>query len=250
MNYGQQWGHVSNRFPGTQDALCQIWVNQCVQDISSEREWYWQEVISSFALVAGQESYPLRGTGTLAVPDFQAVIDVRLELTTGGAGGDLTKFKEDDYDRMTAHARGGPNGIPVLYCIGGQAPPTTSATIRQGEEALNVFPKPLATAGNGQTIVMRYRRETIEMVATTDVPLIPDDYHQVILAGAIAIGKAENQHSDAAFWQQRYEKGLARMVKIDDASRRREKNMMQQEPERAEDTRPVRSSNDVYTAPV
>ena len=250
MNYGQIWGHVSNRFPGTQDALCQIWANQTVQDISSARQWYWQEAIAPITLVAGQEAYPLRGTGTLVLPDYQAMIDVRLELTTGGAGGDLTKLEEDQYDRMIAHARAGPNGIPFIYCIGGGAPPTTSAAIRMGEELLNVFPKPLATAANGQTLVCRYRRETIEMVATTDVPLIPDDYHQVIVAGAIAIGKAENQHSDADRWQARYEKGLERMMKIDDASRRREQNMLQQAPERVENQQPVRSSNDVFTTPV
>ena len=251
MQYSQIWGHVSNRFPATQDGLCKIWVNQGAQVIRRKRQWYWAEAVQTITLVTGQEEYALRGTGTLQLQDFQSMLDCRLELSgAGSASGELTRFEETDYDRIIDHARAGPNGIPFMYTIAGGAPALTSANIRGGEERLLVFPRPLATATNGQGVVCRFVREMIDMVADTDVPMIPDDYHDVIIAFAIWKGKLENRHPDASGWLQAFEMGVAEMEKMDDASRRRDKNTFQQVPERQDNQTPVRSTNDVLTTPV
>lgn len=194
MNYGQINTEVGQSMTSDDPARVKIWVNAAYDEILARDDWSFLEVSSAaVALVASQQAYELIGASPV-VPDFGGIIDVRLEVTSGGVKVPMENMEVRDFDRWSDRAPG--NLVPVMYTIVGGAPPSAgSANILSGaKQDLLVWPRPLATAGNGVNLFLRYFRSTssVQMAADSDVPIIPVQHHYAIVELAKSIALADD----------------------------------------------------------
>ena len=213
---------VDGGFPSV-DATTRIgqWVNAAYNDILGRRGWSWRESApTAVALVASQEAYALTGTAPV-VPDFGGMIEVLMELSTNGARVKLKPCDQQTYDDITAHSRD--NGVPAIYTVNGGAPATTSATVTAGGQTqLRVWPVPLATATNGQQLLIRYFRGvgTVQLSANGDIPLLPVEFHDAIVLRACARGLiANDQEENAKAFMVQFEERMQQMIAEDERIR-------------------------------
>lgn len=166
-----------------------ILANQAQHEVVAFRDWSWKvNTSSAVALVAGQQAYQLTGTSPV-VTDFGGMIDVSLELTSGGARRTIRPMDQQVFDDVTSHNR--VNGSPMLWTVTGGTAQTTSATVLPGgNQQLLLSPIPIATAGNGVNVFLKYWRNlaSVEMSSGTDKPIIPVAHHQIIVDFAVAKG--------------------------------------------------------------
>lgn len=181
----------------------------------SARQWSFREItVASLALSAGVSKYTLLGTSAI-ITDFDGLIDVSLELSTGGEVRPLAEMAQADFDRFFGHQK--TNSEPGVYCVRGGAAATTAATILQGgQQQLQVAPPPIATATHGQALQIAYFRSvaSMELSADTDIPLIPAQFHYSLITGgnaylAAAIGNTQRYAEYRALFQQRVQEAIA-----------------------------------------
>lgn len=208
-------GNLTSSLSSTRDKL---FVNEAYHDILSHRRWSFLASTTSVALVAGQRGYVVLGTSPV-ITDFDGPISVTIEVTAGGWRKKLPRVDPQTFEDWFAHSS--TNGDPVVWTIQGGTAATTSATVVQGgQQSIILGPPPVATAGHGVNMLLRYWRSaaSIEMSADTDIPIIPTQYHNLIITRACAIAMERNvMLADAAGYQQSYEKQLAAMVDTDQA---------------------------------
>lgn len=190
MNYQSLFQETSASFGTTVEARAKVWVNAAYQEWLNYRKWSYLETTSAaIPLVASQQSYVLLGTSPV-VTDYNGMISVELEVTASGARVPLREFDPQDFIICTAHSR--VIGVPAFWAtLGGTAQATAAAILSGGNQALALWPIPIATAGNGVNVFCRYNRavsETMLMSGTTDVPIIPAKDHFALISGALAIG--------------------------------------------------------------
>lgn len=191
MNYAAIYNMVGGNFDANQLPNVKVWCNWAQHEIVSVRGWSWRlATTNAVSLVASQQAYQLTGTSPVAT-DFGGLVDVQLELTASGARKTLVACDAQVFDDLSAHSRVA--GTPSVYTVTGGVPQTTSATIQSaGNQQLLVWPIPVATAGNGVNLFLRYWRSlgSTEMTADSDVPIIPIPHHAIIVEYATAYGYA------------------------------------------------------------
>lgn len=189
MNYAALYNLVRGNFDDNLLANVKTLVNDAQNTIISRRGWSWRIGTSSaVALVASQQAYNLTGTSPV-VTDFGGMIDVLLEMTSGGPRHKLDSATQQVFDSLSAHSR--VPGTPSIWAVSGGSVPSTPATVLSGgNQQLLLYPIPVATAGNGVNVFLRYWRSTasVQMTADTDVPIVPVEHHMVIADLAIARG--------------------------------------------------------------
>jgi len=189
MNYQALYQEVSASFGTTVESRAKVWVNAAYQEFLNRRKWSFLETTSAaVALVASQQNYVVLGTAPV-VTDYNGMISVELELTSAGARVPLCEMDPQTFSQRTAHSR--VNGCPAFWTIlGGLAQSSAANVLSGGNQALALYPIPVSSAGNGVNVFLRYDRSAagIEMSATTDVPIIPVQYHFSLIHGANAIG--------------------------------------------------------------
>lgn len=221
MNYQALYQECSASFGTTVETRAKVWVNAAYQEFLNRRKWSFLETTSAaILLVAGTQTYVMLGTSP-AVTDFNGMISVELELTTSGARVPLREMDPQTYITTTSHSR--VNGCPAFWSIvGGTAQSSAANVLSGGTQVLSVWPIPIATAGNGVNIFCRYDRSAagIEMSATTDVPIIPTQYHFALVHGANAIGYETFGQTDMAAQQRQLFMQRMEMAAREDESMR------------------------------
>lgn len=215
MNYAAIYNETAANFSTTVTNRAKVWVNWAYHEFLARRRWSFLETSSAaLTLTASQATYVLAGTSPV-VPDFAGMISVTLEITSGGARHKLWEADAQTFEAMTAHSR--VTGVPALFTVqGGTAAANAAAVVSGGAQNLTLWPIPVATAGNGVNIFVRYDRAAgaIEMTADTDVPIMPIQHHGALVLGATAYGMAAyNQPQEAAVWKQMF------MARIEEAAR-------------------------------
>jgi len=198
----------------------QRWIVDAYHQVLAERAWSCRLVEKSIALVASQEAYVLLGSGAL-LTDYDGLVSADLEMTTGGIRAPLFAATPRSYQRVTAHAKGGAASRPLFYTVQGGAPATTAATmLAGGTQNMLLAPVPLATAGNGQNVIVRYLRSvaSCELSGANDVPILPAQHHRSIADLALAIGlPLAGRGIEAQGFANLYAQRLKTMVAEDEA---------------------------------
>jgi hypothetical protein len=189
VDYAAIYNMTKGNFDDNMLPNVKVWVNWAQHEILSVRGWSWRlATTNAVALVASQQAYQLTGTSPVA-QDFGGLVDVQLELTASGSRKSLVAADMQVFDDLSAHSRVA--GTPSVYTVTGGAPTTTSATTQSGgNQQLLVWPIPVATAGNGVNLFLRYWRnlDSVEMSADSDKPIIPVRHHAIIVEYAVAYG--------------------------------------------------------------
>lgn len=163
-----------------------LWLNQAQHWWLSKRRWAVLETQVTVASVSGQATYVLSGTSPI-VTDFEELIDV--QHNQANAGTTFVKLRyldQQTFDALLANAGATP-GIPIFYTIRGGAPQTTGATILSGgNQALQMWPVPNYVG----SIKASYFRSvaSCEMALSTDVPIVPVQYHSALVMHAAGYG--------------------------------------------------------------
>lgn len=212
------YGEVGNLTPSTGVARDKLFTNLAYQYINQRRRWSWLQSSTTFALVAGTRTYKLLGT-TPVVTDFDSPISLTLELTASGARRELRRCSPQMFEDLCGHVS--TNSEPMVWTIQGDLAATTSAAVIQGgQQSLVVGPPPVATAGHGVNLIFRYWRSgaTVAMTADTDLPLIPVQYEDMLIARACAIAMRQyGMMADSQAYQRDFDEMLQAAMDTDQA---------------------------------
>lgn len=215
MIFSQIYSEVGNLTPSTGVARDKAFTNEAYHTLNTERRWSWLVSTTSVALVAGQRTYVMLGTSP-TVTDFDSPISVTLELTSGGARKKLPRVDAQFFEDLTGHMS--TNAEPFVWTIQGGTAATSSAAVVQGGQQSIVVNPPVASAGHGVNLLVRYWRSaaSIEMSADTDVPIIPAQFHHALIDLACAKAMTRyNMAADAQMFMQSYQSQLAKMMDAD-----------------------------------
>lgn len=168
MNYGQLltefyasgFSYLDDNGSGA--ARAGRWVNQAYLELCAAERWPWLETSAS-------------GAAPLTITDLNQVESVVTSADKASLvpmfRGDLTDMDGD----LTL------TGSPRYYYL-------------TADSVVNVYP---ASTG---TITVKYCKVPVELSASTDTPVVPQTYHDVIVLGAIRRGLVDDQ--DAGDYQQ------------------------------------------------
>lgn len=211
----QLYSEVGNMTPSTGTTRDKLFVNEAYHDVNARRRWSWLETTGSITLVAGTRGYVLLGT-TPALTDCDGVFDVEMVMTAAQATVRLPYCSPQTFSRLFAHCF--TQTQPSLWTIlGGTAAANSAAVVSGGQQQLTLNYPPLATAGNGVTLTCRYWRSlaTAEMSADADVPIMPAQYHNLIITRAAAIAMTRyGLYGDA----QQHERDFQEMLQAADVA--------------------------------
>jgi hypothetical protein len=221
MNFGSITAEIGNFTPNNastqRDAML---ANFAYHDVLSARKWSCLETTGSITLVAGTRGYVLLGTSP-ALTDCDGVFDVTLVLTAGASGVRIPYCNPQMFNDCFAHVF--TNSQPSMWTVlGGAAATTPAAVISGGQQQLTLNYPPVVVAGSGVSLTCRYWRSasSIEMVASTDVPILPANMHDLVVQrGIVRAMESQHLYADAAQQQSRYEEMLAKFDVSDSAQR-------------------------------
>lgn len=163
-------------------------INEALAQIDGEYHWPWLEATQAVSLVSGQ--------GTYALPtDYRATRSVVLGSSSGS---NVVLYNVSPTQALAKSSS--ETGQPQAFAIIGS----------------NMVLLP--TPGSGYSITHLYYRQTVELVADADVPLIPDQWHGAVVAAAsgnLAIADdrrsmKEQCDADVANWIRRMRNALRR----------------------------------------
>jgi hypothetical protein len=163
-------------------------INEALAQIDGEYHWPWLEATAVTTLVSGQDTYPLPA-------DFRATRSVVLGSSNGSN--------------------------VVLYNISPTQALAKSTSETGQPEAFAIIGSNLVllpTPGAGYSIKHLYYRQTVELVADADEPLIPDQWHGAVVAAAASNlamtddrrAMKEQSDADVANWIRRMRNALRR----------------------------------------
>jgi hypothetical protein len=143
--------------------------------------------VSYYVDEASQDYSTVSGTASYSLPaDFAKIRSIhdtgrQVEMVSVG-------LRQIDRSAVTS-------GAPIYYAIDGSN--------------LHLWPTP----DQAYTLETRYWKLPAQLVADSDVPTIPADYHNLLVYSANAeCYRAEDDHQTAAAWQALYDKGLAQFA--------------------------------------
>jgi hypothetical protein len=210
------YGQVGNLTSSQSVSFDKLVTNEALHDILKRRSWSFLRSTTTVPLVAGQRGYTVLGT-TPVVTDFGSPISVTLEQTASQSRKKLPRVDEQLFEDLTGHSY--VNGVPIMWSFQGGTANTTSATIVQGgQQQIVLAPPPTAAAGQGVNIIIRYWRSlaSCEMTADTDIPILPAQYHGMLVQRACSIALTRNlMPQDAAGFERDFELQLAAAIDAD-----------------------------------
>lgn len=228
MQFSIIYGEVASNYPTANLARVKLAVIAAYHEWLEARQWSYRESTTiSIALTTGVAKYVLMGTSPI-ITDFNGMISVGLEMSTGGEVKPLSEMKQAEFDRVFGHVK--TNSEPAVYCIRGGTPVTTAATINQGgQQQLHLSPPPINTATHGQALQLSYFRSvnSMPMVADTDIPLLPEAYHYALISGGNAyMAEAIGNPQKAAQYREIFEKRMAEAIVADQGLRLRDNQLL------------------------
>lgn len=157
-----------------------IWINMAYEDIATRRRWSWLQNTETIAITSGVSKYAL--TAMSDTPIYWG----RLRPASSTAQReprfiDPTKMG-DDYTRMFLDPTN--TGTPNAYTI--------------WDGVLEVFPYP----DQAYNYTLYYWTGVSEMVNPTDICLIPSQFRNVLVFGALMF--AADQDRDLGMWNSRH----------------------------------------------
>lgn len=220
MNLSQLAAQVGNITSSQATTNDNGFVNEAAHEVYEADRWSWLESKMAVTLVAGQKGYVIQGTSPV-VTDCAGVYAVELVLTASGAAVKIPYYPPQLFSRAFAHCftNSEPSGWTIL---GGTAATTPSTVVSGGQQSLTLNYPPTAATAQGVTLNVYYWRSgaSIEMTATTDVPLAPVGLHRIIVDKACEIAMTRNLMFDmAAGYQRKYLEGLQSAMESDKANR-------------------------------
>jgi hypothetical protein len=153
-----------------------MYINNALSNICRRVSYYVDEATNDYSTVSGTATYSLPA-------DFAKIRSVRdtgrqMEMASVG-------LRQIDQSSLSS-------GAPRYYAIDGSN--------------LHLWPTPDGV----YPLETRYWKLPAPLVADSDVPTIPADYHNLLIYAANAeCYRAEDDHATAANWQALYDKGLA-----------------------------------------
>ena len=160
---------------GTQAARVDRWINQAYHELCDQAPWPFLEATST-------------GAAPLTISDLASVITV---TDTDGVVLDPIQY---DPLRRIVNAALTTAGTPGWYYV-------TGGTV------VNAYPVPTAS------ISVRYRKKPTDLSSAGDVPLVPDEYRDIIALGALRRAALDNQAWEAANgYRQEWDARLLDMV--------------------------------------
>jgi hypothetical protein len=218
MQFSAIYGEVANYFDSSGVTRAKLWANQAAHEIYAQRRWSFLESRSTVASVSGQADYVLAGA-TPVIPDYDGIISIRHNVAAGSPSSPkLLEMLQDHFDD-TFGASGATPGIPAVYTIRGNTPAANAAAVHTGGEVVASFFPVMNYVG---AIIFNYWRSGagVEMVADTDLPLLPAQYHRAIIDLAIGRGlQMESQPQEAAPILARADQVIAQAMKADELNR-------------------------------
>lgn len=209
MLWSSLWGEIASDFPTANQGRAQLAAIAAYHEFMHFRQWSFREItVGSIALSAGVAKYTLLGTAPV-LTDFDGLIEVGLEMNTGGEVRPLPEMPQSDFDRVFGHVK--TNAEPAVYCVrGGAAAASAAAMLQGGQQQLQLSPPPVNTADHGQALQISYFRSvaTAEPSANTDIPLVPAQFHYALIVGgkaylAESIGNLQKGQVFRSIFQQR-----------------------------------------------
>lgn len=158
--------------------LVERWLNQAQRRAVIESELRTQEASETYATVSEQSGYALP-------TDFARLIDIFNSETSQL----LVPLETKQFDSIPAST-----GRPYFYTVFGSN--------------LTLYPTPDAV----YPLTLRYWRLPVDMVAESDTPEIPVQYHELLIAYAMRQAfLRENDLQMAGQWEVQWEKGILKM---------------------------------------
>lgn len=228
MLWSSLWGEIAADFPTANQGRAQLAAIAAYHEFMHFRQWSFREItIASIALSVGVAKYTLLGT-TPVLTDFDGLIDVGLEMNTGGEVRPLPEMPQSDFDRVFGHSK--TNSEPVVYCVRGGAPAANAAAMLQGgQQQLQLAPPPINTADHGQALQISYFRSvaSAEPSANTDIPLIPAQFHYALIVGGKAyLAESIGNMQRAAMFRQMFQQRMTEAAASDSGLRLRDRQLL------------------------
>lgn len=170
---------LSFQFSETEyEALFKRWLNQAQRRMVIESEIRTQEEAFSLSTTPGDATYELPS-------NFARLIDFFNEETHRP----LTPLNIREFDEQPKS-----EGTPYAYTVIGNK--------------LTLYPTPSVIV----PLTLRYWRLPAEMIQPSDVPEVPTQYQELLLAWALKKAyKRENDQAMAQMWEVEWEKGILKM---------------------------------------
>lgn len=218
MQFSTIYAQVGNLTSSQAAAFDKQITNEAYADIASRFRWSWLQSTTTVPLVAGTRGYTILGT-TPSVVDFDSPISVLLELAASGSRIELGRMDTQTFDKYCGHCF--TNSQPMFWTTQGGTAASTSATVVQGgQQQIILSPPPTAVANSGVNLIVRYWRSTasIEMVADADIPLLPSQYHRLIIMRACSMAMTRNlMTQDAAVFERDFQEQLTAAIAAEQA---------------------------------
>ena len=144
-------------------------LNSIQRRVAGKRRWEWTLTDTNVTLVAGAVEYVLPA-------DLSRIVAV--ELTSGS----VLVSVDTSSMRSITRLYGSRTGTPTHWAK------LSSNTIR-------VWPQP---AGGSDALVLSYHRQAPLLVENDDVPIMPPEYHDILVVGACEIMAQRERQFDAA----------------------------------------------------
>ena len=160
---------------GTQAARVDRWINAAYHELCDQAPWPFLETTST-------------GAAPLTISDLADVITV-----VDSEGVTLDPIQYDSLRRLVDTDLA-TTGTPGWYYL-------------TGGSVVNAYPVPSAS------ITVRYRKKPTDLSSAADVPLVPDEYRDIIALGALRRAAIDNQAWEAANgYRQEWDARLLDMV--------------------------------------
>lgn len=147
------------------------WVNEAWMAIQTSRtNWMWMRGEFTFNTVAAQQAYSVTEAGVAATFSKWWMDTLRIYRTAVGVN-DEQHLHETEYASFR-------DVYQFSHRMTGRP---TAVSVRPWDMALLLGPVPTDVC----TVVGEYQKKAAEMVAGTDTPSLPSDYHMLIVYGAM-----------------------------------------------------------------
>jgi hypothetical protein len=166
------------------------YINDTQNDVFNEYPISIWESTQDYTLTAGVSDIT---NGSGLPTNFVQAIDIF--ITTSGMESVLQYRDFQDIDLLYPDPTDNPNGVPMYWYKYGN-------TIR-------VYPSP----ADAYTITLRYLARPTELSNDSDVPQIPKEFEEILVAGAtFRILQIKDNYDQAGVWQNKYDELLQKLV--------------------------------------
>jgi len=182
----------TNESSSTDMANYRRWINAGERNITRRFLWPFLKSETTVSTVASTDTYDLTA-GIFRIYSVRDTTNLR----------PIAYQREMQFDR--AYGNGTASGVPYIYMLPGQAKALSTS---QPQQKIQFYPIPSAV----YSIKVRYFAEVTAMSNDSDIPTIPDEFHELLVdyACRIHFGRKNDARSKAHY--DLFEDGLMQMV--------------------------------------